>query len=529
MSARARPLRAAALLAAVATAALLATTVPAGAAPLGPDGGATPAGVDGPEHGLIAEDDTPRATVLAGPRPAFRAPWPCGQQRQYHHHSTEVVNAIDFNLAGAEDFGTPVWASAPGTVIDVVPNHAGYGNYVRVDHGGGWTSMVAHLSAFSVGRGQVVPYGAELGKVGSTGQSTGPHLHYEQEADGVNQPIVVDGVALRYSGAISYHTSGNCGGGGSTLFGGSPTDVTGDGRDDIVTFTMNSLADVHTAPSTGSAFGAAVKANDFLGLPGETPLTGDFTGDGRDDIVVFTHGPLADVHVAPSNGSVFGPSTKWHDWFAVSGEIPAVGDFNGDGRDDIATFTRGAAGDVYVALSNGSAFVGTEQKWHDFFALGDEFPAVGDVNGDGRDDIITFTRGAAADVFVALSTGSGFGPGVKWHDLFAVGAEQPRIGDVNGDGRDDIITFTTNAAADVYVALSNGSAFVGTEQRWHDFFAPAGEFPYVGDFNGDGLDDIVAFTHTASADVFVALSTGGGFGPGLRWHDFFGLPGERAF
>jgi len=474
-------------------------------------------------------DDTPDFGVTAGPRPDFRAPWPCGQQRQYYHHSTEVVNALDFNLAGAEDHGTPALASAAGTVIDVVPNHAGYGNYVRVDHGGGWTSMVAHLSAFSVSRGQYVVAGTELGKVGSTGNSSGPHLHYEQEADGANQPIVIDGVPLRYSTAISYHTSGNCGGtGGSTMFGGSPTDVTGDGRDDIVTFTMNQLADVYAAASTGTGFAGGAKAHDFFGLPGETPLTGDFTGDGRDDVVTFTHGPLDDVYVAPSLGSTFGASAKWHDRFALSGEIPAVGDVNGDGRDDIVTFTRGTLGDVYVGLSNGSSF-GAGLKWHDSFALNAEFPAVGDVNGDGLDDLITFTRGTTGDVYVALSTGSGFGPGLKWHDWFAVGAEQPRIGDFDGDGRDDIATFTNNAAGDVYVALSTGNAFTGTEQKWHDFFALAGEFPYVGDFDGDGKDDIVTFTHSSLADVYVALSTGTAFGASGKWHDYFGLPGERSF
>lgn len=479
------------------------------------------------DHAPIV-DDTPRARSLAaGPRPDFRAPWPCGEQRQYYHHSSEVVNALDFNLAVGEDHGLPVLASASGTVIDVVPNHAGYGNYVRVDHGGGWTSMVAHLSAFSVSRGQWVPVGAELGKVGTTGNSTGPHLHYEQEADGGNQPIVLDGVALRYSSAISYHTSGNCG--GSAMFGGSPTDVTGDGRDDIVTFTMNQLADVYTAPSTGTGFAGSVKAHDFFGLAGETPLTGDFTGDGRDDIVTFTHGPLDDVYVAPSTGGAFGASAKWHDRFALSGEIPAVGDVNGDGRDDIVTFTRGTLGDVWVGLSTGTSF-GQGVKWHDWFAPGGEFPALGDVNGDGRDDLITFTRGDTGDVYVALSTGEGFGPGIKWHEWFSVGGEQPRVGDFNGDGRDDIATFTTNAAADVYVALSDGSSFVGTERKWHDFFGVAGEFPYVGDFNGDGLDDIVTFTHTAEADVYVALSDGSSFvGTEQKWHDFFGLPGERSF
>ncbi|MEV0729361.1 N-acetylmuramoyl-L-alanine amidase [Polymorphospora sp. NPDC050346] len=323
----------------------------------------------------------------------------------------------------------------------------------------------------------------------------------------------------------------NSGPSGARPMGGSPTDFTGDGRDDIVTFTHGSLADVYVSTSTGSGFaGTSVKWNDFFGLSGETTLTGDFNGDGRDDIVTFTHGTLADVHVALSTGAAFAGATKWHDWFAPGGEVAAVGDFNGDGRDDIATFTRGTTNDVYVALSNGSAFIGTEQKWHDFFGLNGEFPAVGDVNGDGRDDIIVFTQGpnTLADVYVALSNGSGFGASAKWHDLFAVGNEQPRIGDINGDGRDDIVTFTCDGNADVYAATSTGSSFAGTTVKWHDFFCIAGEFPYLGDFNGDGKDDIVVFTKGTTNDVHVALSTGTTFGPAAKWHDFFGLNGETT-
>jgi len=313
-------------------------------------------------------------------------------------------------------------------------------------------------------------------------------------------------------------------------FSGVAGDFNGDGRDDIVTFTRGPAADVYVALSTGSSFsGTGWKWHDFFAVGSETPLVGDFNGDGKDDIATFTKGPAADVYVALSTGSSFsGTGWKWHDFFAVGSETPAVGDFNGDGKDDIATFTRGAAADVYVALSTGSSFSGTGWKWHDYFAVGSETPAVGDFNGDGKDDIVTFTRGPAADVYVALSTGSSFsGTGVKWHDYFAVGSELASVGDFNGDRKDDIVTFTRGAPADVYVALSRGSYFAGTGVKWHDYFAVGDEIPGTGDFTGDGRDDIATFTRGAAADVYVARSTGAAFfGTGVKWHDFFAVGSE---
>ncbi|SCF16444.1 FG-GAP repeat-containing protein [Micromonospora coriariae] len=314
------------------------------------------------------------------------------------------------------------------------------------------------------------------------------------------------------------------------IAGGSATDVTGDGRDDIVTFTQNTLADVYVGTSTGGSFtGTSVKWNDFFSIGGETASTGDVNGDGRDDLVTFAHSNTGDVYVALSNGTSFGGGLKWHDWFAPGAEIGAVGDVNGDGRADIVAFTHNPAGDVYVALSTGSSF-GPGLKWHEYFSPFGEFPALGDVNGDGRDDIITFTQGpaAASDVIVSLSTGSSFGAPQKWHDLFAVGTEQPRVGDINGDGRDDIVTFTCNADADVYAAVSTGNSFAGTTVKWNDFFCLAGEFPYLGDANGDGRDDIIVFTRGSTNDVFVGLSTGTGFLGGTKWHDYFGLNGETT-
>ena len=74
--------------------------------------------------------------------------------------------------------GTPVKAAGAGRVI-VADVSGGYGNLVEVEHGNGIVTRYAHLSAFNVGPGQAVAPGAVIGLLGSTGRSTGPHLHYE--------------------------------------------------------------------------------------------------------------------------------------------------------------------------------------------------------------------------------------------------------------------------------------------------------------------------------------------------------------
>jgi len=79
--------------------------------------------------------------------------------------------------------GYPARATAGGTVI-TAEYSGGYGNMVEVDHGNGITTRYGHLSEIDVTVGQVVAKGAILGHTGSTGRSTGPHLHYEVRVDG---------------------------------------------------------------------------------------------------------------------------------------------------------------------------------------------------------------------------------------------------------------------------------------------------------------------------------------------------------
>ena len=77
-------------------------------------------------------------------------------------------------------------AAASGTVIKAA-SHWSYGNYIIVDHGGGYTTLYAHCSKLLVGVGQNVAQGQKIALVGSTGQSTGPHLHFEVRINGKTQ------------------------------------------------------------------------------------------------------------------------------------------------------------------------------------------------------------------------------------------------------------------------------------------------------------------------------------------------------
>ena len=79
--------------------------------------------------------------------------------------------------------GTPILAAATGRVI-FAGRRPGYGNSVDIDHGNGLNTRYAHMSAFLTEAGQTVRPGQPIGKVGSTGRSTGPHLHFEVRLHG---------------------------------------------------------------------------------------------------------------------------------------------------------------------------------------------------------------------------------------------------------------------------------------------------------------------------------------------------------
>jgi len=102
-----------------------------------------------------------------------------GIRRHPVHGDMRQHNGVDFGAS----HGTTVVAADSGTVL-ISTYNSSYGNYVVVDHGNGMTTLYAHLSSRSVSVGSSVSRGQQVGLVGSTGVSTGPHLHFEVSING---------------------------------------------------------------------------------------------------------------------------------------------------------------------------------------------------------------------------------------------------------------------------------------------------------------------------------------------------------
>lgn len=184
--------------------------------------------------------------------------------------------------------------------------------------------------------------------------------------------------------------------------------------------------------------------------------------------------------------------------FGLDGAIPLIGDFDGDGRDDLAIYRDG---EWFLDL-NGN------DRWDDedvAINLGDERdrPVVGDWNGDGRDDIGVYRAPASSNAVPVAGDFTGRGRDTiglfqsgKWQlDLdgdgqltsadptlhFGEAGDIPVVGDFDGDGRDEIGVFRQGK----WIIDSNHNGRIDAADQVFEL-GGAGDLPVVGDFNGDG-------------------------------------------
>jgi hypothetical protein len=241
---------------------------------------------DGPPPGEGAESSDEEVESLSSgvsSAPFFQLPFPCGQvwagQTRTNH---SPVNSVDFNRT--DDIGDSVVAAAGGTVSRVAnEGNTSYGRWIEIDHGNGYRTRYAHLNSQLVSSGQSVSKGQKIGTVGSTGGSSGPHLHYELRKNGVAIKPVFNGSTAFFYGTKNYTSKNSCG--GDSGGGGGTTAVIGKVN------TSGAHLTVRSGPSTTSeavdsvADGAEVKitcqklGTSVTGTYGTSKLW-DFIGNG---------------------------------------------------------------------------------------------------------------------------------------------------------------------------------------------------------------------------------------------------------
>ncbi|AKV67559.1 beta strand repeat-containing protein [Microcystis panniformis] len=274
---------------------------------------------------------------------------------------------------------------------------------------------------------------------------------------------------------------------------------------ETVKVNLTSGGDYILGANSSASFNPAT--NFSVGNRPRSVTVGDFNGDGKSDLAVANTGSsTVSVLLGTGTGS-FGTATNFT--VGISPWSVTVGDFNGDGKSDLAVANTGSS-TVSVLLGTGTGSFGTATNFT--VGISPWSVTVGDFNGDGKSDLATANI-LDNNVSVLLGTGTGsFGPATN----FSVGINplSVTVGDFNGDGKSDLATANI-LDNNVSVLLGTGTGSFGTPTN---FSVGSGLFSVtVGDFNGDGKSDL-ATANANGNNVSVLLGTGtGSFGPATNF------------
>jgi hypothetical protein len=366
---------------------------------------ATARGDGGHGFGRMGPAHARTTAVAPASGPDFEMPFVCGQRWTGTTRSSHSPSAYAVDWNAPDDLGKFALASAPGVVIKAVTLKDSYGKYVVIDHGGGFTSLYAHLRNITTTVGTVLDQGDVVGRVGDTGNVTGPHLHFEERKDGAYFPPYFHRAKYTFGTTAA---SANCG--DRPISG----DWDGNGKSDV---------GVYRSTPTGSEFRlqkpGSIRA--FVwGHASDVPFVGDWNGDGVTEVGRRTLGTTVFTK------RLWDASSQFVTGVGSAMDGPLTGDWNADGVADLGVY-RAADHSFYLRQPNGAL---SPRLWG---AAGDR-GVTGDWNGDGHVDLGTFNvltgvwtiRKPAGTTYTTRKI------------TYGVSGDLPVVGDWNGDGIDEL-------------------------------------------------------------------------------------------
>ncbi|MFZ5651074.1 MAG: DUF2334 domain-containing protein [Bacillota bacterium] len=220
------------------------------------------------------------------------------------------------------------------------------------------------------------------------------------------------------------------------------------------------------------------------------PLVGDFNGNKKDDLMVFSPGRKDFVLAENSEGRLIprgGASLKIPE---LKSGYPLAGDFNGDGLYDLAVYDR-EGGRIGIAINTPQGFGQVVWQHYDVLKKNNVRLLTGDFNGDGKCDILVLNYGSGWLNVLLSGPEGGFTPAAgAWMKMWgAMGQWEPAAADVNGNGKSDLV-FYNKKRGQWQIAVSDGTRFI-----YRGGFGPWGKnkggVSLVKDLNGDRKSDLI--------------------------------------
>jgi hypothetical protein len=266
-------------------------------------------------------------------------------------------------------------------------------------------------------------------------------------------------------------------------------DFDGDGYDDLLTYNPGTTGDeLWFGEPDGSMRKVAVSVNGQY-----RPVAGDFDGDGRTEILWYAPGSGADPHWE-WNGSGWSNQTR-----TINGTYkPLVGDFDGDGNDDLLWYAAGKGADFYWYGTDSGSFASVGTRIDGTYG-----PLIGDLDGNGGDDIFWYAKGSASDWiwYSTLARGAYANRGTTVNGTYA-----PFTGDFDGNDTDDLFWYAPGSAKDfVWYTNQVKGQYASVARSVSGTYVPGSA-----DFDGDDADDIVWFSPaSANGDALWRGNPGG--------------------